>query len=53
MEAEKRGEGKLYWESFYNNKSWSVNIAFDNLSETNYRELRQWLNGKDIGELTF
>ena len=46
-------DGTLYWESFYTNKSWTINIAFDNLSETNYRELRQWLNAKDIGELIF
>lgn len=46
-------DGTLYWESFYTNKSWTINIAFDNLSETNYRELRQWLNSKDRGELIF
>lgn len=46
-------DGTLYWESFYTNKSWTINIAFDNLSETNYRELRQWLNAKDMGELIF
>ena len=46
-------DGTLYWESFYTNKSWNINIAFDNLSEINYRELRQWLNAKDMGELIF
>ena len=46
-------DGTLYWESFYTNKSWTINIAFDNLSEINYRELRQWLNVKDMGELIF
>ena len=46
-------DGTLYWESFYTNKSWTINIAFDNLSEINYRELRQWLNAKDMGELIF
>lgn len=46
-------DGTLYWESFYTNKSWTINIAFDNLSETNYHELRQWLNAKDMGELIF
>ena len=30
-------DGTLYWESFYTNKSWTINIAFDNLSETNVR----------------
>ena len=46
-------DGTLYWESFYTNKTFSVNIAFDHLTEDNYRKLRQWLNGKDRGELIF
>ena len=46
-------DGTLYWESFYTNKTFSVNIAFDHLTEDNYRKLRQWLNGKDRGELVF
>ena len=46
-------DGSLYWESFSTNKPWNINIAFDNLSEINYRELRQWLNAKDMGELIF
>ncbi len=46
-------DGTLYWESFYTNKTFPVNIAFDHLTEDNYRKLRQWLNGKDRGELIF
>ena len=46
-------DGTLYWESFYTNKTFSINIAFDHLTEDNYRKLRQWLNGKDRGELIF
>lgn len=46
-------DGTLYWESFYTNKTFSINIAFDHLTEDNYRKLRQWLNGKDRGELVF
>lgn len=46
-------DGTLYWESFYTNKTFSINIAFDYLTEDNYRKLRQWLNGKDRGELIF
>ena len=46
-------DGTLYWESFYTNKAFSINIAFDHLTEDNYRKLRQWLNGKDRGELIF
>ena len=46
-------DGTLYWESFYTNKTFPINIAFDHLTEDNYRKLRQWLNGKDRGELIF
>ena len=46
-------DGTLYWESFYTNKTFSINIAFDHLTEDDYRKLRQWLNGKDRGELIF
>lgn len=43
----------LYWESFYTSQSWTINIAFDNLSEVNFRKMRQTFNGKDSGELIF
>ena len=46
-------DGTLYWESVYTNKTFSINIAFDHLTEDDYRRLRQWLNGKDRGELVF
>lgn len=46
-------DGALYWESFYTNKPISINIAFDNLSEKQYQELRVWLNAKDRGELIY
>ena len=46
-------DGTLYWESFYTNKTFPINIAFDHLTEDDYRKLRQWLNGKDRGELIF
>ena len=46
-------DGTLYWESFYTNKTFSINIAFAHLTEDDYRKLRQWLNGKDRGELVF
>ena len=43
-------DGTLYWESFYTNKTFPINIAFDHLTEDDYRKLRQWLNGKDREE---
>lgn len=46
-------DGTLYWESFDTNKVWSIQVAFDELSEMQYRRLRQVFNGKTMGELIF
>ena len=46
-------DGTLYWESFYTNKPWAIQVAFDELSEMQYRRLRQVFNGKTMGELIF
>lgn len=43
----------LYWESFYSTRSWTVNIAFDELTETQLRRLRQTFSTKNIGKLIF
>jgi len=43
----------LYWESFYSTRSWTVNIAFDELTETQLRRLRQAFDTKNIGKLIF
>lgn len=43
----------LYWESFYSTRSWTVNIAFDELTETQLRRLRQTFSTKKIGKLIF
>lgn len=47
------GDGTLYWESFYSNKPFNIQIAFDNITEEGLRKLRQVFNGKDMGELIF
>ena len=46
-------DGTLYWESFDTNKAWAIQVAFDELSEMQYRRLRQVFNGKTMGELIF
>lgn len=46
-------DGTLYWESFDTNKVWTIQVAFDELSEMQYRRLRQVFNGKTMGELIF
>ena len=47
------GDGNYYFGSYYTERDFNISIAFDNLSETQFRELRQHFNGKKIGELIF
>ncbi len=47
------GDGTLYWESFYSSKPFNIQIAFDSISEEDFRKLRQVFNGKAMGELIF
>lgn len=46
-------DGTLYWESFYTNKPFTVQIAFDSLTELQYRRLRQVFDAKAEGDLIF
>ena len=43
----------LYWESFYNTRTWNLQIAFDSMTDSQMRLLRQTLNTKNLGDLTF
>lgn len=47
------GDGLLFWDSFYNNKPFSIQIAYDSLTETQLRTLRRVFCAKAIGELIF
>lgn len=47
------GDGTYYWDTFHTQKSFNVNIAFDGLSEENYRKMRQVFNTKILGKLIF
>ena len=47
------GDGNYFFGSYYTERDFNISIAFDNLSETQFRELRQHLNGKKVGELIF
>lgn len=47
------GDGTLFWESFYTQKQITIPIAFDNMTESDYRRMRQVFNGKDTAELIF
>lgn len=46
-------DGQYYFNSFHKNRTFSVNIAFDELTELDLRGLRKCFNGKDIKELIF
>lgn len=47
------GDGNYFFGSYYTERDFNISIAFDNLSEEQFRDLRQHLNGKKKGELIF
>jgi len=48
------GSDEMYFfESLYSSKPFSINVAFDSVTETQLRMMRQVFNGKDVGELIF
>lgn len=47
------GDGTYFFESYYTQKPHSINIAFDNMSEAQFRQLRQVFSAKRIGPLIF
>ena len=47
------GDGTYYWETNHTQKVFNIPIAFDNLSEEQYKRLRQVFNTKELGELKF
>lgn len=47
------GDGTYFFESNYTNRTFTINIAFDGLTELQLRQLRQIFNGKDVGDLIF
>ena len=47
------GDGTYYWDTSYTQKPFPISFAFDNLSEKQFRELRQWLGVKELCPLIF
>ena len=47
------GDGQYFFSSNHKNRLFNIQIAFDHLSETKYREMRTWLDGKEIHDLVF
>lgn len=46
-------DGTYYWDSFYTQRTFTINCAFDNLSELQLRNIRQIFNGKNVDWLIF
>lgn len=47
------GDGTYYWGSYYSQRVFSVQCAFDDLNAAQVRKIRQVFNGKAEGWLTF
>ena len=47
------GDGFYYFGSDYTQKQISINIAFDNLNEADFRKLQQVFGTKELGKLIF
>lgn len=47
------GEGTFYWGTDFKSKPISLNVAFDNITEKNLREIRNWLAVKEPAKLRF
>lgn len=47
------GNGTYFFDSFYKDKSFSIDIAFDSITEVQYRRIRQTFAADVIGELIF
>lgn len=47
------GDGQYLFNSFYKSRAFTINFAFDSMTETQLRTLRQVFNGKDVSELIF
>lgn len=46
-------DGTYFFESYYTQKPFTINIAFDSMTEKQLRDVRQVFNGKDVGPLVF
>lgn len=47
------GNGMYYFGTTHKQKEFPISFAFDHLTEKKYKEMKQWLNGKTVGNLWF
>lgn len=46
-------DGSYYFGTTHKQRNFNVSFAFDHLTEAKLRELKTWLNGKEMGDLWF
>lgn len=46
-------DGMYFFNTYYKQKQFTINVAFDKLNDADLREIRNWLNGKEIKDLIF
>lgn len=46
-------DGSYYFNSTYGNRTFSINFAFDDLRENDFRAMQYWLNKKEPAQLVF
>ena len=46
-------DGQYFFGTTHKTRQFSINIAFDNLTEEKFRAMRQWFDGKDVHDLIF
>lgn len=47
------GDGMYFFSTQHKQRQFTVNVAFDNVTESDLSNIRQWLNGKEIKDLIF
>ena len=47
------GDGMYYFGTTHKQRDFNISFAFDGLTEVQLRELKKWLNGKEMGDLWF
>lgn len=47
------GHGNIYSDTRYKEKEFSISVAFDSVTEQDFRAIKQWLTPDKIGELRF
>lgn len=46
-------DGMYYFNTYHKQKNFNINFAFEEITDATLRSLKQWLNGKEQGDLWF